>query len=117
LENVLFRAVLLSQGPLLTIRDFPQLTGNQVTDFRSNVPIDTAEKNSRYSIQLIDDNGQIRAYNELEREIIERTVHHYRGRMSEAARRLGIGRSTLYRKLDEYHAENQKESEALRRAS
>ncbi len=117
LENVLFRAVLLSQGPLLTIRDFPQLTGNQLADFRSNAPVEIAEKNDRYSVHLIDDNGQVRAYNELEREIIERTVNHYRGRMSEAARRLGIGRSTLYRKLDEYHAESRKETETLRRAS
>ncbi|WP_295897391.1 sigma 54-interacting transcriptional regulator [uncultured Bartonella sp.] len=117
LENVLFRAVLLSHGPLLTIRDFPQLTGNQVTDFRSNVPVDISEKNDHHSVHLIGENGQVRAYDELEREIIERTVNHYRGRMSEAARCLGIGRSTLYRKLDEYHAKNRQETKNLRRAS
>ena len=27
---------------------------------------------------------------------------HYRGQMSEMARKLGIGRSTLYRKMKEY---------------
>ncbi len=37
----------------------------------------------------------------LEAEIIRFTIDHYRGRMTEVARRLGIGRSTLYRKLKE----------------
>jgi DNA-binding NtrC family response regulator len=37
---------------------------------------------------------------ELEAEVIRFAVAHYRGQMSEVARRLQIGRSTLYRKLD-----------------
>jgi len=32
--------------------------------------------------------------------VIRFAITHYRGQMSEVARRLGIGRSTLYRKLD-----------------
>ena len=32
-------------------------------------------------------------------DVIRLAIGHYRGRMSEVARRLGIGRSTLYRKL------------------
>ena len=38
---------------------------------------------------------------EMEAEIIRFAISHYRGQMSEVARRLKIGRSTLYRKLDE----------------
>jgi len=38
----------------------------------------------------------------MEAEIIRKAIHHCRGRMSEVARRLGIGRSTLYRKLGEF---------------
>jgi DNA-binding NtrC family response regulator len=45
--------------------------------------------------------GEIRALEELESEIIRFAISHYRGQMSEVARRLKIGRSTLYRKLDE----------------
>ena len=33
--------------------------------------------------------------------MIRFAIAHYRGQMSEVARRLRIGRSTLYRKLDE----------------
>jgi DNA-binding NtrC family response regulator len=36
----------------------------------------------------------------IETEAIRFAITHYRGQMSEVARRLGIGRSTLYRKLD-----------------
>ncbi|MEM9369827.1 MAG: helix-turn-helix domain-containing protein, partial [Pseudomonadota bacterium] len=38
---------------------------------------------------------------EIEADAISRALSLYRGRMSETARRLGIGRSTLYRKIDE----------------
>ncbi len=46
-------------------------------------------------------NGEMRPLEELENEIIRFAIAHYRGQMSEVARRLKIGRSTLYRKLDE----------------
>ena len=36
---------------------------------------------------------------ELETTAIRFAIAHYRGRMTEVSRRLGIGRSTLYRKL------------------
>ena len=45
--------------------------------------------------------GHIRSIEELEADIIRLAIGHYRGRMTEVARRLGIGRSTLYRKLGE----------------
>jgi DNA-binding NtrC family response regulator len=41
----------------------------------------------------------MRKLEELETEIIRMAIARYHGRMSEVARRLGIGRSTLYRKL------------------
>ncbi|MCY7338371.1 MAG: hypothetical protein LH465_00190 [Sphingomonas bacterium] len=45
--------------------------------------------------------GHLRPLDEVEADIIRLAIGHYRGRMSEVARRLGIGRSTLYRKLGE----------------
>ncbi|MHC5307750.1 sigma-54-dependent transcriptional regulator [Bartonella sp. LJL80] len=102
MENVLFRAVLLSNGPLLTIRDFPQLTGNQFIDLQDAIQTDVQENYKKSTIPFVDMDGHVRPFNELERDIIERSIEHYKGRMSEVARRLGIGRSTLYRKLDEY---------------
>jgi DNA-binding NtrC family response regulator len=49
--------------------------------------------------------GEVRPLEEMEAEIIRFAISHYRGQMSEVARRLKIGRSTLYRKLDETAAD------------
>jgi DNA-binding NtrC family response regulator len=51
-------------------------------------------------LHLVDDAGNVRPLDEIEAEVIRFAIAHYRGQMSEAARRLRIGRSTLYRKLD-----------------
>ena len=53
-------------------------------------------------LRLLDDQGNIRPFAELEAEIIKRALEHHDYRMSDVARRLEIGRSTLYRKLKEY---------------
>jgi DNA-binding NtrC family response regulator len=50
---------------------------------------------------MLTSGGEVRPLEELESEIIRFAISHYRGQMSEVARRLKIGRSTLYRKLDE----------------
>jgi DNA-binding NtrC family response regulator len=54
------------------------------------------------SMTMFDEYGEIRRFEALEEDAIRFAVDHYRGRMSEVARRLGIGRSTLYRKLKDY---------------
>jgi DNA-binding NtrC family response regulator len=51
-------------------------------------------------LQLTDADGEVRPLEEIENEVIRFALAHYGGQMSEAARRLKIGRSTLYRKLE-----------------
>ena len=51
-------------------------------------------------LPLFDIEGDVRPLEALEADIIRYAITHYRGQMSEVARRLQIGRSTLYRKLD-----------------
>jgi DNA-binding NtrC family response regulator len=50
---------------------------------------------------MLNATGEVRPLDDMENEIIRFAISHYRGQMSEVARRLKIGRSTLYRKLDE----------------
>ncbi|MEO0823802.1 MAG: helix-turn-helix domain-containing protein, partial [Pseudomonadota bacterium] len=57
---------------------------------------------------LIDTDGNIRKLADIECEAIERALGLYHGRMAEVARRLGIGRSTLYRKLEELNLERKR---------
>jgi DNA-binding NtrC family response regulator len=56
------------------------------------------------SLAMLAYDGDMRPLEELEAEIIRFAISHYRGQMSEVARRLKIGRSTLYRKLDDIAA-------------
>ncbi|MGH6762430.1 MAG: sigma-54-dependent transcriptional regulator [Phyllobacterium sp.] len=53
-------------------------------------------------LRSLDMRGNIRTLASVEEEMIRFAIAHYNGQMSEIARRLGIGRSTLYRKLKEY---------------
>jgi len=52
------------------------------------------------ALHLLDAEGEVRPLDEIEAELIRYAITHYRGQMSEVARRLQIGRSTLYRKLE-----------------
>jgi DNA-binding NtrC family response regulator len=52
------------------------------------------------ALPLLDAEGEVRPLDEIESELIRYAITHYRGQMSEVARRLRIGRSTLYRKLE-----------------
>src|SRR5262249_45592962 len=49
---------------------------------------------------VLEGKGHGRAVGDIGAEAIRFAISHYRGQMSEIARRLHIGRSTLYRKLD-----------------
>jgi DNA-binding NtrC family response regulator len=60
---------------------------------------------------MLASNGEIRPLEEMETEIIRFAISHYRGQMSEVARRLRIGRSTLYRKLDDLGLGGEKSGE------
>jgi DNA-binding NtrC family response regulator len=55
---------------------------------------------SAEALPLLDPAGEVRPLEELEAAAIRFAISHYRGQMSEVARRLRIGRSTLYRKLE-----------------
>ena len=56
---------------------------------------------NNFAIAAADAGGHMRKLEEIEAELIRMAIARYDGRMSEVARRLGIGRSTLYRKLKE----------------
>ena len=54
------------------------------------------------AVNAVSQDGEVRPISEVEEELIRFALSYYRGQMSEVARRLGIGRSTLYRKLKDY---------------
>ncbi|MDX2259135.1 MAG: helix-turn-helix domain-containing protein, partial [Hyphomicrobiaceae bacterium] len=56
-------------------------------------------------IPAINPQGDVRALEEIEADMIRLALGRYRGHMTEVAKRLKIGRSTLYRKMQEYGLE------------
>jgi len=121
-ENAIFRAVVLAEADTIGVAEFPQIAAQISQDGTSlhmppgeHAPAIAAQWPAGIDIsgssaaalttpashlQLIDANGDVRPLEEIEREAIRFAIGHYRGQMSEVARRLQIGRSTLYRKLE-----------------
>jgi len=62
--------------------------------------------NETHWLSLLDASGEVRPLEAIESDAIRFAIAHYRGQMSEVARRLQIGRSTLYRKLKDLGLEN-----------
>jgi DNA-binding NtrC family response regulator len=56
-------------------------------------------------IPAVDDAGEIRTLEAMEADMIRLALGRYRGHMTEVAKRLNIGRSTLYRKMRDYGLE------------
>jgi DNA-binding NtrC family response regulator len=108
LAGVLFRAALQASGNSLTAEDFPHIAiQSRFSGRRSDVSPDIGKTSTEAAVSggqgvtLYRQDGHLRTLEEIEADIIRLAIGHYRGRMTEVARRLGIGRSTLYRKLGE----------------
>jgi DNA-binding NtrC family response regulator len=122
LENAVFRAVVLADGEEIGIDEFPQVAAQVSSDSESAPPLlerspamaaswpdpdgargiglQAEDPASARSLPLTDARGDVRPLDDIERDTIRFAIAHYRGQMSEVARRLKIGRSTLYRKLE-----------------
>ncbi len=123
LENAVFRAVVLADSEEIGLQEFPQLAvrDSGAPDASASLVPDQSERRGAGDhagmgtlfieaptaaafqaerLPLLDSALHVRSLEDLEAEIIRFAIAHYRGQMSEVARRLRIGRSTLYRKLD-----------------
>jgi DNA-binding NtrC family response regulator len=133
LENTIFRAVVLADGPELSIAEFPQIAAH-VEGFETEIPaapsvlqkqpaytgpaligaentvphtveIKSPASGSSLGIQAVAEDGEIRSLEAIEADMIRLALGRYLGHMTEVAKRLNIGRSTLYRKMQEYGLE------------
>jgi DNA-binding NtrC family response regulator len=86
LENAIERAIALGTGPILHVGDLP-----------SNLQYGTGER--------LPQNDELLPLDELERRAIMRALRESGGDKLAAARLLGIGKTTLYRKLKQYEAQ------------
>jgi len=113
LENAVYRAVILADGAFLTPREFPQIAAH-VEGFHIDIPPvpagrilapfqtpEPAARHDPHALSLVRESGDMLTLAELEERAIRFALVHYQGHMSAISRHLGIGRSTLYRKLKE----------------
>jgi DNA-binding NtrC family response regulator len=128
LQNTIFRAVVLAEGDSVGVMEFPQISAlisapavapasvpaeepaaehahEHVAEppfLAAHSPIAPAQPAATAieSLPLLDHEGEVRPLEQIEADLVRYAITHYRGQMSEVARRLQIGRSTLYRKLE-----------------
>ncbi len=112
LENAVYRAIVLADGPYLTLTDFPSISGiaptapvepPEMRTLLDNVALTlpTPDAEGASPVRILDHRGHLRTLEDIERDLIQLAIEIYSGHMTEVARRLGIGRSTLYRKVRE----------------
>lgn len=90
LENSYFRSQLAAGLPSLSLGTSPVEVRNNVLPFPGVVQSNTSQ------------DGKVSTMNELESQAIENAILQFRGNLTEAAKALGIGRATLYRKVKQY---------------
>jgi DNA-binding NtrC family response regulator len=126
LENAVYRAIVLADAPYLQPHDFPAISGvsapvamacDQAVEnapeqsasthiIGSAAPASNTPSGDDAPVRILDHRGHLRTLEEIERDLIQLAIEIYAGHMTEVARRLGIGRSTLYRKVREQGLED-----------
>jgi transcriptional regulator with GAF, ATPase, and Fis domain len=101
LENAIERAVIIASGRQIELDDLPEAISRRVTDERLQLRRERMEAASEGRAVRLEINVPA-TIDEIERRAIEATLDYTGGDKTRAARTLGIGRKTLYRKLQQY---------------
>jgi len=102
LENAIERAVIIASGRQIELEDLPDSISKIALQERDQIKVERAKAASEgrtTTFQITVPSSM----EEIERQAIEATLDYTEGDKSHAARALGIGRKTLYRKLEQYN--------------
>jgi transcriptional regulator with GAF, ATPase, and Fis domain len=102
LENAVERAVIIASGRQIELEDLPDAISKIVLQERDRIKVERAKAASEGRTTTFEITVPS-SMEEIERQAIEATLDYTAGDKSHAARALGIGRKTLYRKLEQYN--------------
>jgi two-component system response regulator HydG len=100
LESAIERACTMCSGPVLRIGDLPTQLQQQALDTKNDSTTDHSDASGN------EESPAVKTLADLEREAILGTIRKLNGDKVRAAKLLGIGKTTLYRKLKEYGVED-----------
>jgi transcriptional regulator with GAF, ATPase, and Fis domain len=106
LENAIERAVIIASGRQIELEDLPEAISKIALEERDRIKVERAKAASEGRTTTFEVTVPS-SMEEIERQAIEATLDYTEGDKSHAARALGIGRKTLYRKLDQYNGGKQ----------
>jgi DNA-binding NtrC family response regulator len=101
LQSAIERTLAMSSGPVLHTVDFP----TQLQDFQAHLLAGSAAVRQHDERLAFDAGPSVVSIAEMEKAAILGTIRQLNGDKLMAARLLGIGKTTLYRKLKEYGEE------------
>ncbi|MGH9942207.1 MAG: helix-turn-helix domain-containing protein, partial [Pyrinomonadaceae bacterium] len=108
LENAVERGVIIASGRQIELEDLPEAISRATLEERATASAATTTPR-RERVRLAAASGPLKleievpsTLDDIERRAIETTLAYTGGDKTHAARALGIGRKTLYRKLQEY---------------
>lgn len=112
LENAIERAIIIASGRQIELDDLPEAVSRHALEARAHLRHERieAEREGRTLLLEITVPSSI---DEIERQAIEATLDYTSGDKTRAARALGIGRKTLYRKLQQYNGEKQESGDRI----
>ncbi len=105
LENAIERAVIIASGRQIELEDLPEAISKIALEKRDQIKVERAKAASEGRTTTFEITVPS-SMEEIERQAIEATLDYTEGDKSHAARALGIGRKTLYRKLEQYNGKN-----------
>jgi transcriptional regulator with GAF, ATPase, and Fis domain len=107
LENAIERAVIIASGRQIELEDLPDAISKIALEERDRIKVERARAASEGRTTTFEVTVPS-SMEEIERQAIEATLDYTDGDKSHAARALGIGRKTLYRKLEQYNGRPEK---------
>src|SRR3989442_2187864 len=105
LENAIERAVIIASGRQIELEDLPEAISRIALQEQDRIKVERAKAGSEGRTTTFEVTVPS-SMDEIERQAIEATLDYTGGDKTHAARALGIGRKTLYRKLDQYNGGN-----------